>query len=96
MSLTMAKKRKAVQRMCLSCRLNKDKKELLRIVRTPEGEIELDPTGKKAGRGAYICPDRDCLQKAIKGRILEKNLRSAIPVEVVKLLEEKLKSFNAE
>jgi predicted RNA-binding protein YlxR (DUF448 family) len=80
----------------LSCRLNKDKKELLRIVRTPEGEIELDPTGKKAGRGAYICPDRDCLQKAIKGKILEKNLRSAIPVEVVKLLEEKLKSFNAE
>ncbi|MGI5876139.1 MAG: RNase P modulator RnpM [Dethiobacteria bacterium] len=89
----MAKKRKVVQRMCLSCRLNKEKKELIRIVRTPKGEIELDPTGKKAGRGAYICPSKECLQKAIKGKALEKNLRAAIPTNVIELLEEKFKGF---
>jgi hypothetical protein len=66
----------------------KNKKELIRIVRTPEGSVEIDQSGKKSGRGAYICPQLDCLQQAIKGKRLQKALEHDIPDEVV----EKLKS----
>jgi len=76
--------------MCLGCRENKNKRELIRIVRTPMGEIELDETGKKAGRGAYICPSPACLQKAVKSKGLEKSLRLAVPDSIVKLLQERL------
>ncbi|MEW5921089.1 MAG: YlxR family protein [Bacillota bacterium] len=69
--------------MCLGCRVHKDKRELIRVVRTPTGEIELDSTGRKAGRGAYICPDAACLKKAIKGKGLEKSLQRNIPEDVV-------------
>lgn len=86
----MPKKRKIPLRMCLGCRENKNKRELIRIVRTPTGEIELDETGKKAGRGAYICPSAACLQKAVKSRGLEKSLRLAVPDSIVKLLQERL------
>ena len=65
----MQKTRKIPQRQCVGCREMKDKKALLRIVKTPEGEILLDATGKKSGRGAYVCPDPECLKKARwKGR----------------------------
>lgn len=84
------KKRKIPQRMCLGCRESKNKRELIRIVRTPAGEIELDETGKKAGRGAYICPRAACLQKAVKSKGLEKSLRAAVPESIVKLLKERL------
>ena len=87
----MVKKRKIPQRMCLGCRENKNKRELIRVVRTPSGEIELDVTGKKAGRGAYICPNIDCFKKAIKNKGFEKSLRTAVPDTIINLLKEKLK-----
>ncbi len=89
----MAKQRKIPRRMCLGCRENKNKRELLRVVRSAEGEVLLDPTGKKAGRGAYICWDEACLQKAIRGKSLEKNLRCAIPETLVQDLKETLCSY---
>lgn len=70
------------QRMCSGCSEMKPKKELVRIVRTKEGEISLDLTGKKAGRGAYICNDVECLKKARKARRLEKSFSAQIPNEV--------------
>ena len=66
------------RRTCLACHQAKSKRELLRIVRTPEGEIELDVTGKKPGRGAYICPDRVCWEKAKKDKHLEHALKCDI------------------
>jgi predicted RNA-binding protein YlxR (DUF448 family) len=68
----------APQRTCTACRKVKDKKELVRLVRTPEGKIELDITGKKAGRGAYICRDRVCWDNLAKGKQLEHAFKSVI------------------
>lgn len=86
----MVKKRKTPLRMCLGCREYKDKRQLIRVVRTPEKEIILDYTGKKAGRGAYICSDVECLKKAVKGKGMEKSLRSVIPEEILFELKSKL------
>ncbi len=83
----MQKTRKIPQRQCVGCREMKDKKALLRIVKTPEGEILLDSTGKKSGRGAYVCPDPECLKKARKSRALERAFGTAIPAEVYDALE---------
>lgn len=83
----MQKTRKIPQRQCVGCREMKDKKALLRIVKTPEGEILLDSTGKKSGRGAYVCPDPECLKKARKSRALERAFATAIPAEVYDALE---------
>ncbi len=77
----MAEK-KIPMRKCLGCNEMKPKKELIRAVKSPEGEISLDLTGKKSGRGAYICPDRNCFDKARKGKRLEKALETKIPEEV--------------
>ena len=65
----------------------KDKKALLRIVKTPEGEILLDSTGKKSGRGAYVCPDPECLKKARRSKALERAFDTAIPPEVYGALD---------
>jgi predicted RNA-binding protein YlxR (DUF448 family) len=70
----------------------KNKKELMRIVRTPEGSIEVDETGKKSGRGAYICRDANCLAIAIKGKRLQKALDHEIGLEVLEKIKEKLQS----
>lgn len=59
----MQKVKKIPQRQCVGCRTKRDKRDLLRIVKTPEGEIVLDATGKKSGRGVYVCPDPECLRK---------------------------------
>lgn len=83
----MQKTRKIPQRQCVGCREMKDKKALLRIVKTPEGEILLDSTGKKSGRGAYVCPDPECLKQARKSRALERAFDTAIPAEVYDALE---------
>lgn len=72
------KQKKIPQRMCVGCQEMKNKKELLRIVRTPEGEIVIDTTGKKSGRGAYVCPNEACLNKAFKEKRLEKAFKEAI------------------
>jgi predicted RNA-binding protein YlxR (DUF448 family) len=74
--------RSVPQRTCVGCRAVRDKRELVRLVRTKEGKIEIDTTGKKEGRGAYICPDRACWEKALQGQRLERTLRTGLtPVD---------------
>lgn len=80
------KPKKIPFRMCVGCQEMKSKKELLRVVRTPEGDIVLDPTGKKAGRGAYMCRSEACLTKAFKEKRLEKALKHPIGEEVYNAL----------
>ena len=82
--------KKIPQRKCVGCGEMKPKKELIRVVRSPEGEISLDLTGKKAGRGAYVCPDRECISKAYKGHRLEKALEKQVNESVYKRLLEEL------
>lgn len=73
-------------RKCLGCNEQKPKRELVRIVRTPDGSIVLDMTGKQAGRGAYICPDTACLKKAVKGKRIEKSLEVPVSSELLESL----------
>ena len=84
------KQRKIPLRQCLGCNERKPKKELLRVVRTPEGEIELDFNGKRSGRGAYICHDVKCLRKARKSGRISKNLECESPDEVYDRMEKEL------
>lgn len=74
----MAKPRKIPMRMCVGCREMKPKKELIRVVRSPEGEVSLDPTGKKSGRGAYVCYTPGCLRRALKQKQLDRSLEVAL------------------
>ena len=83
----MQKQRKIPQRQCVGSRTMKDKKALVRIVKTPEGEICVDATGKKSGRGAYICPNAECLQKARKSRALERAFEAAIGPDIYEALQ---------
>ena len=78
------------QRTCLGCRELKNKDELIRIVRSPEGEVSVDLTGKKNGRGAYLCRHASCLQKAVKSRALGRALKTEIPAETLAHLTEEL------
>lgn len=78
-------------RMCTGCGEMKPKKELIRVVKSPEGKISLDRTGRSPGRGAYVCPDAECLKKARKSKRIEKVFASAIPEEVYDALEKELK-----
>ena len=82
--------KKVPQRTCMGCQAKKEKRELVRIVRSPEGEISVDMTGKKPGRGAYICPDLDCLNKVVKSKRLERSLETAISQEIYESLKEQL------
>ena len=84
--------KKIPMRQCLGCREMKPKPELLRVVRSPEGEISLDTRGKKPGRGAYICPNSECLRRAVKSRALDRALDTKIPDEVMERLAEALES----
>ena len=84
------KTKKIPMRMCLGCSEMKPKKELVRVVKTKEGEISLDLTGKKAGRGAYICADAECLRKARKARRLEKSFACRIDDEIYDAMEKEL------
>ena len=86
----MVHARKVPLRMCTGCGEMKPKKELVRVVKSPEGEISLDITGRKPGRGAYVCPNPDCLKAARKARRLEKAFSGPIPAEVYDRLEEEL------
>lgn len=88
----MGKERKLPQRMCVGCRVMKNKKELIRVVRTPAGSVELDRTGKKSGRGAYLCPDPQCLALAVKGKRLQKALQQEVGEEIVNLIKEQLET----
>ena len=78
----MAAEKKIPMRQCLGCREMKPKRELIRVVRSPEGEISLDLRGKAPGRGAYVCRSAACLKKAIRAKALERSLETAIPEEV--------------
>ena len=82
--------KKVPQRTCMGCQAKKEKRELVRIVRSPEGEISVDITGKKPGRGAYICPDLECLNKVVKSKRLERSLETAISQEIYESLKEQL------
>ena len=82
----MNKLKKQPIRTCLGCGGTFEKKSLVRIVRTPEGQVLIDPTGKKSGRGAYVCRDLACLEKAIKGRKLQRSLEKEIAPEVYEQL----------
>ena len=84
--------KKIPMRQCLGCRVMKPKKELIRVVRSPEGEITLDFRGKANGRGAYLCPDPACLKKAIKARALERAFSAQIPAEVYEALERQMEA----
>jgi predicted RNA-binding protein YlxR (DUF448 family) len=76
------KVKKIPQRMCVGCQEMKNKRELVRVVRTPEGEVLIDRTGKKSGRGAYVCMNQACIDKARKEKRLEKALEKAIEDEL--------------
>lgn len=77
-------------RQCVGCREHREKPQLVRVVRSPEGEVSLDLRGKKPGRGAYICPDPNCLKKAVKSRALERAFSAPIPPEVIETLNAQL------
>ncbi len=84
----MMKTRKVPERMCVGCKTMHPKRELLRVVRTPEGEVLLDLTGKKAGRGAYVCPSSACLELALKGDRLSKALEVRVEAEMADRLRQ--------
>lgn len=75
-------------RQCLGCREMKPKRELIRVVKSPQGDVSLDRTGKSPGRGAYVCPDADCMKRIIKTKALSRAFGAEIPQEVVDALLE--------
>ena len=81
-------------RRCVGCQEMKGKKEMIRVIRTPEGDFLLDATGKKNGRGAYLCPSRECLDKARKNKGLERSFKQAIPKEVNEALEKEMEDID--
>lgn len=84
--------KKIPMRQCLGCREMRAKGELIRVVRSPEGEISLDFRGKKPGRGAYLCPDPGCLAKAKKGRALERAFSTQVDETVYQALADQMKA----
>ena len=88
--------KKIPMRQCLGCREMKPKGELIRVVRSPEGEISLDFRGRKPGRGAYLCPDPNCLTRARKGRAIERAFSAQVDPEVYQALEEQMKAGDSD
>ena len=84
------KPRKTPLRTCIGCQEQKNKRELMRIVRTPEGNVVMDPSGKLAGRGTYICKKRSCLETAAKGKRFERSLKHSVSPAVVQEIAEQL------
>ena len=82
--------KKIPMRQCLGCREMKPKGELIRVVRSPEGTVSLDFRGKAPGRGAYICPDKACLKKALRSKALDRSLEVTIPEEIYARLEQEM------
>ena len=83
--------KKIPERRCVGCNESKPKRELIRVVRAPDGTISADATGRKSGRGVYICPKEECLNKAIKTKRMEKSLMCPIPEEIYSSLAESVK-----
>ena len=86
--------KKIPQRQCMGCRERMDKKALIRVVRTTDGNVQLDFSGKLNGRGAYICPKADCLKKVRKSKALDRSLEVAIPEEVYSRLQAEMEAGN--
>ena len=84
------KTKKIPLRMCVGCREMKEKKSLIRVVRSPEGLVSLDPTGKMPGRGAYVCREGECLARALKQKQLERQLQVSLGEEVSEALNAEL------
>ena len=84
--------KKIPQRQCMGCRERKNKRDMIRVVRETSGRVSLDFSGKLNGRGAYVCPDPECLKKARKAKSLERSLETAIPEEVYDRLEKEMVS----
>lgn len=82
--------KKVPMRQCTGCREMRSKRDMIRVIKTAENEICIDATGRKNGRGAYICPNMDCLKQAMKNRGLERSLKTAIPEMVYQQLEEEM------
>ena len=93
---TPTKNKKIPMRQCVGCGQMNEKRWMYRVIRTQEGELLLDKTGRKNGRGAYVCPTEDCLQKAIRSRGLERSFKMQIPKEMYETLEEEMKNSHAE
>ena len=92
----MSANKKIPMRKCVGCQEMKSKKEMIRVIRTSEGEFLLDATGKKNGRGAYICPSKNCLEKAVKNKGLERSFKQSIPREVYEALEKEREILETE
>ena len=84
--------KKIPQRQCMGCRERKEKKAMIRVVRCTDGSVSLDFSGNLNGRGAYVCPDLECLKKAQKSKALERSLEVAIPQEVYDRLEKEMEA----
>ena len=80
-------------RQCIGCGEMKSKKEMIRVLKTSEDEIVLDATGRKNGRGAYLCPSMDCFKKAVKNKGLERSFKTAIPKAVYETLEKEMEQL---
>ena len=85
--------KKVPLRQCIGCQEMKSKKEMIRVIKTAEDEIMLDATGRKNGRGAYLCPSMECLKKAVKGKGLDRSFKMAIPKEVYETLEKEMEEL---
>ena len=85
--------KKVPMRQCVGCGEMKAKKELVRVIKTPEGKVVLDTTGRKNGRGAYVCSNLQCLEIAVKRKGLERSLKIAIPTAVYEVLKEEMSSI---
>ena len=82
--------KKIPMRKCVGCGEMKEKKEMIRVIKTPEDDICLDTTGRANGRGAYICSSKECLLKAVKNKGLERSLKAQIPADVLERMEKEL------
>ena len=82
--------KKIPMRQCIGCGLMREKKQMIRVVRMPEGEMTLDRSGRMNGRGAYICPSRECLEKAIRNRGLNRSFRTEVSAEVTERLRQEI------
>lgn len=84
------KNKKVPERMCIGCREMKDKRELVRVVKSSQGEISIDFTGKAPGRGAYICKNEECLNRAVKSKAFNRALQACVSEEILNTLKEEL------
>ena len=85
--------KKVPMRQCVGCREKKKKKELIRVIKTSDIQVLVDATGKKNSRGAYLCPRRECLEKAVKNKGLERSLKTAVPKEIYQDFEKEMEQL---